>query len=91
MFFRAYPIDLAGGRYVQIQLIGNGNGPVKPADRKYHLLKLQAAEDSLAFMTLNADKLGKQTEGTRSMREAFERMKDEPDLFGDALRFKRVE
>jgi hypothetical protein len=91
MFFRAWPIDLAGDRYVQIQLIGNGNGPVKPEDRKFHLLKLQAVEDSLAFMTLNADKLGKETNDTQSMRESFERVKAESGLFGDAVRFKRVE
>jgi hypothetical protein len=91
MFFRAWPIELAGGRYVQIQLIGTGNGPAKPADRKYHLLKMISTDALLEFMTLNAEKLGKFPGGTQSMRETFERVKDKPDLFGDAARFNRVE
>ncbi|HSP43313.1 MAG TPA: hypothetical protein VLO11_10620 [Luteolibacter sp.] len=89
MFFRACPIELAGGGYVQIQLIGNGKGPVKPKDRKYHLLKMNADGDALEIMTLNPDKLGKTPADTQSMREAFARVRDEPDLFGEALRFNR--
>ncbi len=89
MFFRAYPIELAGGRYVQIQLIGTGDGPVKPADRKYHLLKMNAVGDTLEIMTLNAENLGKAANDTQTLGEAFARVKDEPELFGGALRFNR--
>jgi len=90
MFFRAYPIDLAGGRYVQIQLIGTGKCPVKPADRKYHLFKINAMDGAMEVMTLNPKTLGEVPPDTQSMREAFERVKDQADLFGDAIRFKRL-
>ena len=90
MFFRAFPIDLAGERYIQLQLIGSEKGPVKPADRKYHLMKTRIDGDMLEVLAIDPDVLGKDATSTQQLREAFTLKKEDPKLFGDPMRFRRL-
>jgi hypothetical protein len=91
MFFRAFPIDLDGSSYIQIQLTGTGKGPVKEADRKYHLLKTRLDGRTLDVHTIDPDMLGAGLKDSQSLREAFAKKKDDPALFSAPFRFRKAE
>ena len=90
MLFRAYAVELEGTRYIQVQLLGTADGPVKPEDRKYHLLKVTVDGDTLAMRTLNQEVLGKDAKDTAHLKEAFAKHQDDPKLFNDAVKFQRI-
>lgn len=90
MFFRAYAVELAGGNYIQVQLTGTAEGPVKPEDRKYHLLKVGVDGDTLEMRTLEPDVLGKEPADSAQLQARFAKHKDDPKLFGKAAKFRRL-
>ena len=90
MFFRAYAVELDGSRLVQIQLIGTADGPVKAADRKYHLLRAEAGGEALSLRIIRPEVLGKNLKGSEALREAFAAHKNDAGLFDDPLKFRRV-
>jgi hypothetical protein len=89
-YFRAFAVELAGGKYIQIQLIGSADKPVEAADRKYHLLKVGVDGDASEMRTIDEDILGKDLAGTAQMKAAFAEHKDDPKLFADPAKFRRV-
>jgi hypothetical protein len=89
MYFRAFAVDLGRQRCIQIQLIGTADGPVKPEDRKYHLLKAVLTDGELEIRTIKPEMLGKDLRDTASLRAAFINHKDEESLFGEPARFRR--
>ena len=91
MYFRAFAVDLAGQRCMQIQLIGTADGPVKPENRKYHLLKAALNKDELEIRTIKQDIIGKDLRDTEALRVAYLAHKDQADLFGDPVVFRRQE
>jgi hypothetical protein len=90
MFFRAFAIELADERPIQIQLIGTADGAVKPEDRKYHLLKMALKHDELEIRTIKAEVLGKELRDTESLRAAFTAHKNDAELFDDPVLFRRL-
>jgi len=90
MFFRAFAVELEGSRFVQIQLTGTAEGPVKAADRKYHLLRVESGNEALSLQVIRPEALGKGLKGSQALREAFAAHKDDANLFGDPMRFRRV-
>jgi hypothetical protein len=91
MYFRAFAVDLAGQRFIQIQLIGTADdGPVKPENRKYHLLKVAMNKDALEIRTIKPEVLGKALKDTESLRAAFSAHKNEAELFGEPVMFRRM-
>lgn len=88
LYFRGYRVEIAGKPYLQIQLIGTENGPVKEADRKYDLASYAVAGDGME-MRLLSTKVVPKTGGVDAMMKAFLENQASPDLFGDALRFRR--
>lgn len=90
MFFRTYAVELAGENYIQIQLTGTAEGPVKQEERKYHLLKIRLDGDMLELRAIDPDVLGKSLMDSAQMKTAFERHKDDPKLFAEPLKFRRI-
>lgn len=90
MAFRAFPVNLEGAEYVQLQLIGTVDGPVKPEDRKFHLLKLKLDGDQLSIQTLNPNVIGKDHKSTADLLAAFKAHKDDPTLFDEPSAFRRT-
>jgi len=90
MFFRAYAVELEGSRYIQIQLTGTAEGPAKPVDRKYHLLKGSVDGDSLEMRTIDPEVLGKDLRDSTQMKASFAKLKDDPKLFDEAVKFRRL-
>lgn len=91
MFFRAFAVELAGSRFIQAQWIGSAEGPVKPEDRKYHLLKVKVTGDTLEMRSINPEVLGKDLGDSARMKSAFTAHKDDPKLFGEPENFRRIE
>jgi hypothetical protein len=90
MYFRAFAVELEGAEYMQIQLTGTAEGAAKPADRKYHLLKVRLDGDSLEMRTIRAELLGKDIKDSAGMKAAFKAHKDDADLFAEAVKFSRI-
>lgn len=90
MVFRGYHVDLEGGRYIQIQLIGTAEGPVKPENRKFHLLKVTVDGDAMELRTINTDVIGKELKDSAALKAAFAAHKEDPKLFGEPQKFRRV-
>jgi hypothetical protein len=90
MYFRAFAVGIAGEEYLQIQLIGTAEGPVKPGDRKYHLLKVAVDGDKMEMRTINPEALGKDLAGTERMREALIANKNRPGLFTEPEVFRKI-
>jgi hypothetical protein len=91
MYFRAFAVNLAEQNCIQIQLIGTADGPLKPENRKYHLLKVALNRDALEIRTIKPEILGKDLRDTAALRAAFTTHKDDADLFGDPVIFRRAE
>lgn len=89
MFFRAFLVEMADEKYIQTQLIGTAEGPVKPADRKYHLHHVTVDGDAMEMRTINPKALGKEPGTPALMKAAFIAHKDDPELFGESLQFRK--
>ena len=90
MYFRAFAIELSGGKYIQIQLIGSADKPLKAEDRKYHLLKVSAVDDAMEMRTIDPEVLGREGGTTEQLKAAFAAHKDDPKLFAEPARFRRM-
>lgn len=90
MFFRAFAVELEGSPFVQIQLTGTADGPVKSADRKYHLLRVESGNEALTLQVIRPETLGKNLKGSQALREAFAAHKNDAGLFDDPMRFRKV-
>lgn len=90
MFFRAFAVELAGAKYIQVQLIGNQENTVKPGERKYHLVKVTAAGDEMEMSTIDPEVLGKDLGDPARMKAAFTEHKDDPGLFEKPAKFRRI-
>jgi len=90
MFFRAFPIDLEGQRFIQLQLIGTEKGPVEETERRYHLLKARIDGGLLEVRTIDRHVLGEDAVRTQELREAFKRNKHDPKLFEKPVKFRRL-
>jgi hypothetical protein len=91
MYFRSFAVELSGSKYIQIQLIGTAKGPAKPEDRKYHLLKTSVNGNTITIQTVNPDIIGKNLADPAQMKAAFNEHKDDPKLFNDPQKFRRME
>ena len=89
MFFRIFAVELAADRLMQAQLIGTADGPVKPHDRKYHLLKVSLYGDAMEMRTLRPEALGDDVRTTAQLREALAAHVNEADLFAEPVKFRR--
>lgn len=90
MFFRAFAVHLDGTDFMQAQLIGNVDGPVKPGDRKYHLFKLAVDGDTMEMAAIKANQLGDDLATPAQMKAAFSARHKDPELFGSPDSFRRI-
>jgi hypothetical protein len=89
-YFRGYPMKIAGVPCVQIQLIGAAAGDVKREDRKYHVVSYTLSNGELTLMTLNTAVVDETLKNSAALRKAFERNKDNKELFANPGRFRKV-
>jgi len=90
-FWRAYPIRVGGIDCVQLELIGTDEGPPEQKDRKkFHVVTYRMADDGLTVRVLNSDMVDDNAKTTEALREDFLKHKDDPELFTEPERFRRV-
>lgn len=90
MSFKAFAVELEGETYVQIQLLGTTTGPVKPTDRKFHLLKVKVDGEMMEIQAIRPEVLGKDRGDSARLKAAFAAHKADPKLFDQPLKFRRT-
>ncbi len=81
VYYRGYPVALAGGRYIQFQVLGSNERGASPDERKYGLLKCEVVEDELKIWYLNPKVISKDLKTTEELKAAFIENKDNEELF----------
>ena len=90
MYFRGYPIRVAGVAGVQIQWIGSSKGVIEEKDRKYQVVSYKTSGNEMVIRVLNRDLVDEDLKGTEALLEAFLRHKDHPELFTEPGTFRRL-
>jgi hypothetical protein len=82
IYFRGYPIQIAGISCVQLQTIGGVGGPPgKNETTLFHAASYQLTDGQLEIKTLNTDLVDDDLKTTGELRKAFLKHKDNKDLF----------
>ena len=82
LYYRAYPIRPSGVKWMQLEALGTGNGPIIEDDFDPFLVASYRLEGGqLEVQTLNTKVVGKKSKTTEALREAFLEKKDAADLF----------
>lgn len=91
MYFRAYPINIAGIDCVQLELIGDAKGnPGQAQAKRYHVVRYELVDEQLVISTLNTAIVSTELDSMRKLRRAFSENKNNLDLFHDPGRFSKV-
>jgi hypothetical protein len=91
LFFRAYAINVDGLDAIQLEAIGDEDGPVdKNHDDRYMVASYRIVDGKLETRTLNTELVSKELSDSALLRAAFIEHKENPELFNDPGFFKRV-
>ena len=93
LYFRAYAIDVGGITSVQLELIGTDKESVRSNDDyddRYHVAAYKMVGELLEIRTLNSDLINADLADSESLRKEFIKHKDNPELFNDPGKFKRI-
>lgn len=90
-YFRAWPAEIGGKRFVQLELLGSEHAPeaVDGPDR-YAVAAYRIEGDSLVVSGLNTSLVDADLGSTAALRAAFLAHLDAPDLFAEPDRYARV-
>jgi hypothetical protein len=91
LYYRGYPIKIGGLDCIQLQLIGSNNGDLATKKMKRFLVARATIEnDHLEIRWLDKDLVDDDLESTKDLAKAFLKHKDNPKLFHEHARFKRI-
>jgi len=91
IYFRAYLIDVVDRVLLQAEVIGSEEGPPKESYKElFSVIAYTIEGDELTFSSLNTELIDTGISSSEVLRDAFIKEKDNPDLFTDQTRFKRV-
>ncbi len=91
LFFRAYPIQIGGLSCVQLQGLGTHQGPpAREATRLFHVFSCEIEDDELVLRPINTKLIDSSLTTREELEAAFLRHKENPDLFREPDRFRRV-
>lgn len=91
--YRAYPIELGGKRFVQLQVIGTNGGPMDWKDEKprpFLVCFFELKNGELALRTMNEDLVSGDLKTTAALQKAFLKNKDNPELFDKPTIYRQV-
>lgn len=90
-YFRAWPAEIAGKRFVQLELLGSEHAAQAPdGPDRYAVVAYRVEGDSLVVSGLNTRLVDAELDSTAALRAAFEAHADAPDLFAEPDRYQRV-
>jgi len=91
IFFRAYLVEVAGVRAVQLQVLGDNVEPVGQGEPDlYSVVAYELAEDELTITELNTKLVDKDLPSSEALRQAVTAHKDAEDLFMDPLTYRKI-
>jgi hypothetical protein len=90
MYFRAYPLKVGDISCMQLQLIGNGDGPPAKGDPVFQTAFVTLSGNEATIRMMNTSVVGHNLRGA-ALREAFLKNVKNPVLFREPARFRRVE
>ena len=89
IYYRGYPIEVDGERYVQLQTIGNDDGEVPKSDEAIFAVAAYAFKDGLLEVRmLSEDVMGKTFTDRSAFQDAFMQNLKNPKLFEILDRYK---
>ena len=92
LYFRAYAINIGGVPAVQLELIGNDEKPVGSNEEdRYQVISYNMVNGLLEIRTLNSELVDDELPDSESLRKAFIEQKNNPELFNDPGKFKRIQ
>jgi hypothetical protein len=90
-YFRAYPVEIADTKCVQLEIVGTESGPPKESERKlFDVVTYQLADSALEVRTLNSGLVADDLATTDALARAFREHRNDKELFTDPGRFRRV-
>lgn len=90
LFFKAYPAEVGGVKFVQTKWIGTGKGGVEEQPRRYQAASYKVADGVLEFKLLNTALVDKELGDTAALKAAFLKHKDSAELFTRPVRMRRI-
>jgi hypothetical protein len=91
-YYRGYPIIVGGVSCVQLQVIGTPEGVPSKDTKPFIPVSYQLIEGELEIKIVNNDLIDEDLiKGSGALRNAFLAHKDDPQLFRDPARFRRLE
>jgi hypothetical protein len=90
-YFRAYPIEVADTKCVQLEIIGTESGSSEETERKlFDVVTYRLAGSTLEVRTLNSALVTDDLATTDGLARAFRAHRNEKELFTEPGRFRRV-
>lgn len=91
IYFRGYPVEVAGVACVQLQTIGTAKGiPAADNRRLFHVAAYEVSGDRLTVRTLNTERVPESLRTREALRAAFAAAHTQSDLFTVPVHFRRI-
>ncbi len=89
LYFRAYPLKIGDISCVQLQLIGNADGPLAKTEPAYQVAFVTLTGGEVTIRMINTSVVGPDLRGS-ALREAFLNNSKNSDLFREPVKFRRL-
>ena len=91
VYFRAYPIKIAGLSCIQLEMIGSHNGPIEKDEKKlFDVVSCALADGELEVKVLNARLVSDNLKSTKALQGAFSKRRNEDELFWKPTKYKKA-
>ena len=91
LYFRGYPIKIGNVSCVQVEIIGDEDGPLpKDAKEVFYVVSYVVANGELEVKSLNTKLVSDKLRNSEAMRRAFLEHQGNKDLFTDPAKFRRI-
>jgi hypothetical protein len=89
MYFKAYPVKIGDIPCMQLQLIGDANGPMKKTDPPYQVASIILNGDEVIISMMNTSVVDPGLRGV-ALRESLQKNIKNTKLFREPVKFRRV-
>ena len=91
IYFDAWPGEIEGVRFLQLEVTGDDDGPAEPGEPDlYSVIDYRFDGDDIIMRSLNTEFVDHELGDTAALREAFIKHRDNPELFIEPGRLRRL-
>lgn len=90
LYFKAYPAEVGGVKFVQTKWIGTDKGGVEDQPRRYQAASYKVADGVLEFKLLNTALVDKELGATVALKAAFAKNKNSAELFTKPVKLRKL-